>query len=427
MSPSVAAESERMSGTDAAWLHMDRDDNPMVVNILLHFDNCPDWTAVEAAFIERIVDRYPRFRARAVESDNILFSPRWVIEEPIDPRSHFVHVDLEGPNSDVAEALHRYIGEQAALPLDRNRPLWQLHHIGLPGGGGAALLRTHHAMADGAALSHLLSELTDPVVDMPIPETSPAPGRPILGPVLQAGATAAKLGGRLFAPPRTRRSLSGIKTVSYSASVPLARLSASGRGTHSTINDVALATIAGALRTHRLNVREAPENLDVVVPFNLRRSSPAELGNQFGLVFVTLPVARPQPRERMQLVTQQMRRIKNSHEPEIASAALARMGSLPPSTERLWTDSFAGDAGAVITNVVGPRHAVSMAGTPLHTMVLWVPCTGAIGLGISLFSYDGRATIGLIADTAVTSDLGALTAALNDELEALDDGAPPPE
>jgi diacylglycerol O-acyltransferase / wax synthase len=174
-------------------------------------------------------------------------------------------------------------------------------------------------------------------------------------------------------------------------------------------------------------VREAPENLDVVVPFNLRRSSPAELGNQFGLVFVTLPVACPQPRERMQLVTRQMRRIKNSHEPEIASAALARMGSLPPSTERLWTDSFAGDAGAVITNVVGPLHAVSMAGTPLHTMVLWVPCTGAIGLGISLFSYDGRATIGLIADTAVTSDLGALTAALNDELEALDDGAPPPE
>jgi diacylglycerol O-acyltransferase / wax synthase len=102
-------------------------------------------------------------------------------------------------------------------------------------------------------------------------------------------------------------------------------------------------------------------------------------------------------------------------------------GVVAPSTERLWTDSFAGDAGAVITNVVGPRHAVSMAGTPLHTMVLWVPCTGAIGLGISLFSYDGRATIGLIADTAVTSDLGALTAALNDELEALDDGAPPRE
>jgi hypothetical protein len=106
MSPSVDAESERMSGTDAAWLHMDRDDNPMVVNILLHFDNCPDWTAVEAAFIERIVDRYPRFRARAVESDNILFSPRWVIEERFDPRSHFVHVDLEGPKTDVAEALH---------------------------------------------------------------------------------------------------------------------------------------------------------------------------------------------------------------------------------------------------------------------------------------------------------------------------------
>jgi hypothetical protein len=399
---------------------MGRDDNPMIVNILLSFEHRPDWDAVAVALVERVVNRYPRFRQRAVEPALAvgLLGPRWVAEETFDPRSQVLHVDVDGAS--ISAALLGYIGEQAALPLDRSRPLWQFHCIDLPGDRGAVLLRTHHAMADGAGLSHVLSELTDPVSGASVAGSSPGPVRPLLRPVLQAGATAAKLGGRIVATPSSAPDhLSGIKTVSCSIDVPLAQLKAVGHGTHSTINDVMLATIAATLRRYRQHLGDEPADIDVVMPFNLRRSNPGELGNKFGLVFVTLPVSCDEPTERMALVTTQMLRIKDSHEPEVAFAALATMGSLPPGAQRAWIDSFNRDARAVITNVAGPRHAVTLAGTPLDGMVLWVPSTGTVGLGVSLFSYDGNATIGLIADTGVIADLDDLTDVLDDELRAL--------
>ena len=412
-----------MSGPDAAWLHMGRDDNPMIVNILLSFEHRPDWDEVAVALIERVVNRYPRLRQRAVEPAFAvgLLGPRWVTEETFDPEAHVVHVDLDGDGDDTAtSALLGYIGEQAALPLDRSRPLWQFHCIDLPGDRGAVLLRTHHAMADGAALSHVLSELADPVSGASVSDSPPGPGRPLLRPALRAGATAAKLGGRIAATPSSAPDhLSGVKSVSWSIDVPLSQLKAAGHDSHSTINDVMLATVAGTLRRYRQNLGDEPADIDVVVPFNLRRADPGELGNQFGLVFVTLPVSCEERSERLDSVTGQMQRIKDSHEPEVAFAALATMGSLPPSAQRAWIDSFNRDARAVVTNVAGPRHAVTLAGTPLAGMVLWVPSTGSVGLGVSLFSYDGHATIGLIADTGVIADLDELTDALDDELRAL--------
>ena len=417
-----------MSAPDAAWFHMGRDDNPMIVNIMLSFEHRPDWDAVAGALIDRVVNRYPRFRQRAIEPALAvgLLGLRWVTEETFDPRSHLVHVALDGDgdgngNGDgpaMSAALRGYIGEQAALPLDRTRPLWQFHCIDLPGDRGAVLLRTHHAMADGAGLSHVLSELTDPVSGSSVATSLPGPARPLFRFARHAGVTAAKLGSRIGATPSSDR-LSGIKTVSCSIDVQLSQLKAVGRDTHSTINDVMLAIVAGTLRRYRQRLGDEPADIEVVMPFNLRRSNAGELGNKFGLVFVTLPVSREDATERMALVTAQMQRIKDSHEPEVAFAALATMGSLPPGAQRSWIDSFNRDAHAVVTNVAGPRQAVTLAGTPLDGMVLWVPSTGSVGLGVSLFSYDGRATIGLIADTGVIADLDELTDALDDELREL--------
>ena len=61
------AQRESMSGADAAWLHMDRPNNLMVVETLVHFATTPDWDAVEAAFTSRVVRRFPRFRQRTVD------------------------------------------------------------------------------------------------------------------------------------------------------------------------------------------------------------------------------------------------------------------------------------------------------------------------------------------------------------------------
>ena len=44
----------------------------------------------------------------------------------------------------------------------------------------------------------------------------------------------------------------------------------------------------------------------------------------------------------------------------------------------------------VLTNVPGPRRALSVAGTPLGGVLVWAPCSGSIGMSISIFSYAGQ-------------------------------------
>ena len=60
--------STRLSSADAAWLHMDRPTNLMVINSVLLFDEPVDWERVKEVTQPRLVDRYPRFRQRVVES-----------------------------------------------------------------------------------------------------------------------------------------------------------------------------------------------------------------------------------------------------------------------------------------------------------------------------------------------------------------------
>lgn len=56
-----------MPAADAAWLHMDRPTNPMVVNSLSVLGGVPDHEAVVALLQERLVDRFPRFRQRIAD------------------------------------------------------------------------------------------------------------------------------------------------------------------------------------------------------------------------------------------------------------------------------------------------------------------------------------------------------------------------
>ena len=54
-----------MPAADAAWLHMDRPTNLMIVNSVMWFDEPVDWTRCRRTFAERVVERFPRFRQRA--------------------------------------------------------------------------------------------------------------------------------------------------------------------------------------------------------------------------------------------------------------------------------------------------------------------------------------------------------------------------
>jgi diacylglycerol O-acyltransferase len=156
------------------------------------------------------------------------------------------------------------------------------------------------------------------------------------------------------------------------------------------------------------------------MPVSIRRPDepPDELGNRFGLVVVRLPVATDDPGERRAEVGRRTLAIKSTTEAEVVARALTTLGRLPVRAQLAWTDSFIGDAVAVITNVAGPPAPVTLAGTPVAGMSLLVPSTGPVGLGVSLFSYAGDATVSVIADRATMPDCGAFARALEAELAA---------
>ena len=67
--------SNRFSSADAAWLHMDRPTNLMVINTVLLFDEPVDWERLKQITQKRLVDEYPKFRQRVVESRLPLRAP----------------------------------------------------------------------------------------------------------------------------------------------------------------------------------------------------------------------------------------------------------------------------------------------------------------------------------------------------------------
>lgn len=58
-------DGRRMATADAAWLHMDRPTNLMVVHCVFWFDRPLDW---DAAFRDRVVPSFPPFSERVVDA-----------------------------------------------------------------------------------------------------------------------------------------------------------------------------------------------------------------------------------------------------------------------------------------------------------------------------------------------------------------------
>jgi diacylglycerol O-acyltransferase len=74
---------ERMPSADAAWLRMDRPTNLMVINSVLLFDQRLDWARLRAVVSDRLVDRYPRFRQRAVEAGRFRGGAFWEARQAV--------------------------------------------------------------------------------------------------------------------------------------------------------------------------------------------------------------------------------------------------------------------------------------------------------------------------------------------------------
>jgi hypothetical protein len=157
------------------------------------------------------------------------------------------------------------------------------------------------------------------------------------------------------------------------------------------------------------------------VPVNLRPASAtaASLGNDFGLVFVELPIGISHPLERLYAVRSAMQHLKGSPQALITLGLLATVGNLPAAIEELALALLGAKASLVASNLPGPSQPLRLAGIEVSQLLFWVPQAGGIGTGVSMLSYRGRVQLGVIADRELIARPRELVNAMASEFERL--------
>ena len=428
---------------DASWLRMDDPVNLMVVTGVLVLE-APVPLASLRELVEKRLLGFRRFTSRAVPPFAGVGLPSWEPDPEFDLDRHLL-VEKLGPGAGEP-ALQAMVSRLLSEPLPAGRPLWTIHLVEHFRGGSAIVARIHHCIGDGLALVHVLLSMADGT-----PQPDRRPDRPrvawgislgeqvlrgaraVLGDpgrigdlVRLASGSAGSLVGLLALPDdpptRLKGALGPEKIASWSRPLDLDDVKAIGRATGSTVNDVLMAALAGALRRYLVARGEAPREISVrgIVPVNLRRPEAAgRLGNRFGLVFLALPIGIEDPLDRLFETRRRMRTLKDSPQALAIYQVLWAMGAAPRPIFDLALRIFAAKGTAVVTNVVGPKHEIAIAGAPLREAMFWVPSAGRLALGVSLLSYAGKVWMGLQCDAAVIPNPAGVLAGFDAEVEAL--------
>jgi WS/DGAT/MGAT family acyltransferase len=213
------------------------------------------------------------------------------------------------------------------------------------------------------------------------------------------------------------------KRVAWSQPVAIRDIKAIGKRHDAKVNDVLVAAMTGALRTY-LKGRGVDVNHTTVramVPVDLRPPERiGQLGNEFGLVLLDLAVTKARADQRLALTKARMDELKRSPEPLATKALLNLLGRGPKMLEDFANDLFGRKASVVMTNVVGPREVLYLAGVPIDRILAWAPHPGRqLGMTVSIFSYRGMASLTVIGDAHLIPDPEAITSEFNREFQKL--------
>ena len=283
-----------MSPVDGAWLRMDQPTNPMVINAVMMLEGAVPHAEIERLLRERLLP-HPRFRRRVVASPAPVVPARWEEDPHFDLATHLHRVALPSPADEGA--LAELIGDLMSAPLHRDRPLWQVYHVEGLASGSVLIARVHHAVGDGVALVKLLLGFTDEGPKPPPPKVGlPAPKpRDPKAIVRLAGQKAVALGKMLAlsADPEGpfKGSLGVRKRVAWSRPFLVDDLKRAAHARSAKLNDIVVASVAGALRDYLLSRGSSQDRLRALVPVYIPgHAEGADMGNHFGLVFLDMPV-----------------------------------------------------------------------------------------------------------------------------------------
>ena len=460
------ANPDRLTGLDSSFLHLERDAAHMhVAGCMVFSGDAPAYEDLVAQIGSRL-HLVPRYRQRLAFVPFGQGRPVWVDDPHFNVGFHVRHTALPSPGGE--DQLKRLAGRVFSQALDRSRPLWEIWLVeGLAGDRFALLSKTHHALVDGISGVDIATVLFDTSADpMPVaPPDSEWIPRPLPTDVqLLADAVVERVTAPAEIVRGVRAALRGPRAIAERVGAAAVGLSAMARaglqaapatpfnvriGPHrrftwvqgdltqfkaiknalgGTVNDVVLASVAGALgrylRMHGVDTQETV--LRAMVPVSVRADvERGALGNKVAAMWAPLPIGVTDPVQRLLTISQEMDGIKESGQAVGAQVLTELTGFAPPTImaqaarlqarQRLFN--------LVVTNVPGPQIPLYMLGRELEAMYPMVPLAVNQALGIAIMSYNGQLNFGLNADFDAVTDLEALADELRASIDELADAA----
>jgi len=460
------AHYERLGALDASFLGIEDESCHMHVGGVLIFDIGPLRAADGGVDIDRIrkaiharLHLVPRFRQRLamIPGERI---PIWVDDDRFRLAYHVRHTALPHPGDE--RVLKRLVGRIMSQALDRKRPLWEMWIVeGLQGDRFALISKTHHCMIDGISGADLMSVIMSP---SPEPTTAePEPWRPRPHPS-NAQLVFDEFVRRASQPPAVVRALyetvrdpgtklreigdaaMGILEAFAPALSPVSKtplnvevgphrrfdwtemrvadLKAVKNVLGGTLNDVVLATVAGALRTFFIQRGLEVDDLEIraMVPVSVRAPDQrGHLGNRVTQMTAPLPVKLDDPVQRLRFVRETLAGLKESRQALGGEVLTAISDWTVPNllVQAVRLASRARPYNLIVTNVPGPQIPLYLEGALMRTSYPVVPLFENLGLVVGLFSYNGGLYWGCNADWEQIPDLHDFILAIEDAFREL--------
>ena len=464
---------QRLTGLDATFLYLENRGNLMHVASTAIFDP----TTVEGGYSfekvkEMVNDRLhllPPFRRRLVEVPFELHHPLWIEDPDFDLDFHLRRAALPAPGGEAE--LAEFAAEVMGRPLDRSRPLWEMYMVeGLEHGYVASICKVHHAAIDGVSGAELMVNLLDftpEVAEVPPPDQPWTPDRIPTDFELVTWAMASLARQPLAAAKALRRTTEAAVTLRrrnrepgvvpppapfsapttslnrpitphrrfafIQASLDDVKMVKNKLG--GTVNDVVLATCAGALRSY---LQDRGENISdplvAMVPISVRtEDQQGTMGNRVSSMLTSLATDIDDPVERLRAISAGARRAKEQDKAigaetlmdwaEFAAPGLAARAARLYSSMKL-ADRHRPIFNVTISNVPGPDFPLYSAGARMVAYYPMGPIADGGALNITVMSYMGTMCFGLVAcrETVpgVWSIAHGLRAALDELLKAAD-------